>query len=656
MKSRGIDHETSSGHRGASRMRALLVLVSGSFAFGCGGGKPPPATDPKPPTSGTAETGSGSAAPAVEEKPKPPVSVDFASLTCKNIETSPPPGVCGVLEKAPRADAAKVGSAIAVWKRLEGPFAALSGRESALAVLAPEARTSDGPDGTPIPPAAYICPGAPPTVYVPATLLALVDGKDPKKFPEDFLAFVLGHELGHRMNDLTPDGCQLAAFQRPGKGAWEEELADARSAFFITQAGFSASKVARDDMVSRFLEAEYEMRKEDTKTRKDALLGALQKFDSYEALYQAALTVALTGEMEAADRLLTWADELVQSHGVPLPEIRVMRAIARINRAAEMAPWNAELTLPVGIDQLRCAAVHPGHSGLYEEPDKRVRGPDIERGRKLLKEALALLVEAEARGATPLTIASARACANLYLADATAANEAQARAESLSSANATVKQALADNRALVTFLEFARKKQAPTVDEADALATWTDELEATLGPAAKTHSGLAFVLANLRNPRAKPDATNMAGCASAKKDKKPTFAAVPPPGAHGACPAGYKLAHALPTLEAAAKTGSKQGITTCTGDKGGELVTIRLAATTEPPLGKLERTLITAAPPAGLETFGAWKCACETIERQGVSDSGEVAYLAACAGLKLETGAVLRVVDDKVVSVTQYSR
>jgi len=639
-------------------MRALLVLVSGSFAFGCGGGKPPPTIDPRP-TSGsaTAETGSGSAAPVtVVEKPRPK-EVDFASLTCKNIESSPPPGVCGVLEKAPRADAAKVASAIAVWKRLEGPFAALSGRESALAVLAPEARTSDGPDGTPIPPAAYICPGAPPTVYVPATLLALVDTKDAKKFPDDFLAFVLGHELGHRMNDLTPDGCQLAAFQRPGKGAWEEELADARSAFFITQAGFSASKVARDDMVSRFLEAEYEMRKEDTKTRKDALLGALQKFDSYEALYQAALSVALTGEMEAADRLLTWADELVQSHGVPLPELRVMRAIARINRAAEMAPWNAELTLPVGIDQLRCAAVHPGHSGLYEEPDKRVRGPDIERGRKLLKEALALLVEAEARGATPLTIASARACANLYLADASAASEAQTRAESLASSNVAVKQALADNRTLVTFLEFARKKQAPTVDESDALAKWTDELEAALGPAAKSHSGIAFVLTNLRNPRAKPDATNMAGCAQAKKDKKPTFAAVPVPSAHGSCPAGYKLAHALPTLDAAAKTGSKQGITTCTADKGvGELVTVRLAATTEPPLAKLERTLVTAPPPAGLETFGAWKCACETIERQGVSDSGEVAYLAACASLKLDTGAVLRVVDDKVVSVTQYSR
>ncbi len=631
---------------------ALFAALAG-LLLACGGGKPSPASDPNVPAAGSAAEVAPPVVDTTAAKAPPP---DPALLTCKNVEQNPPPGVCGILEKAPRADAATVQRTIDVWKRVEGPFHALSGRESALVVLSPAARTSDGPYGTPIPPAAYICPGAPPTVYVPATLLALVDNKDPKKYPDDFLAFVLGHELGHRMNDLTPDGCQLAAFQRPGKGANEEELADARSAFFITGAGFSASKIARDDMVSRFLEAEYALGRADSKTRKDALLSALQKFDAYEALYQTSLSVAMMGEMEAADRLLTWADELVQSHGVPLPELRVVRAISRIHRAAEMAPWLAELGMPVGIDHLRCTPVHPGHSGLYEEPDKRVRGPDIERGRKLLKEALVLLGEAEARGATPFTVAAARACANLYLADAAGAVEAQARAESLMPAgtHAAVKAALGDNRGLITFLGFARKKQAPGAEDADALEAWTTELETALG-AARTHAGLASLLAMLRNPRAKPAASDPPTCAG-KPPAAPAFAALPAITEHGRCPKDYKLLHALPSLAAAKTTGSTQGITVCQPDKGaGELVAVRLTATTEPPLAALERTMLTVRPPAQLTKLDAWVCQCSAIERQGVSDRGEVVYRVQCPALKLDRG-VLVVVDNSVQAVIQHSR
>jgi hypothetical protein len=364
----------------------------------------------------------------------------------------------------------------------------------------------------------------------------------------------------------------------------------------------------------------------------------------------------MMGEMEAADRLLTWADELVQSHGVPLPELRVVRAIARIHRAAEMAPWLAELGLPVGIDHLRCTPVHPGHSGLYEEPDKRVRGPDIERGRKLLKEALVLLGEAEARGATPFTVAAARACASLYLADAAGATEAQARAESLmpSGTNATVRQTLADNRGLITFLAFARRKQAPNADENDALEKWTAELEAALG-AAKSHAGLASLLAMLRNPRAKAATSDGPACA-AKQAAPPAFAALPAITEHGRCPSDYKLVHALPSLDAARNTGSTQGITVCHPDKGSaELVAVRLTATTEPPLAALERTMLTMRPPMQLTKLDAWACQCAAIERQGISDRGEVIYQVQCPALKLERG-VLVVVDGVVQGMIQHSR
>lgn len=641
--------------------RALVAAAAVAALLGSCSSKPKPVRDP---TATHAGSSSG--------LPKPPAATDPAAgtasehreqapavLTCQTATQRNPPGVCGVLEKAPRAESAAVKKVVEIWKRLEAPFRALSGRESALVVLSTEARIGEGDNAKPLPPAAFICPGAPPTVYVPGSLLALIGDNDPTKYPDDFLAFVIGHELGHRMNDLTPDGCQLAAFQRPGKGVQEEELADARSAFFITSAGFSASRVARDDMVSRFLEAEYALGREDSKGRRAALLGALSRFDGYEALYQAALSVAMTGEMEAADRLLSWADELVQSHGVPLPELRVVRAITRINRAAEMAPWLAELGLPVGIDQLRCTPLHPGHSGLWEEPGPQVRGPDIERGRKLLKEALVLLAEAEARGATPFTVAAARTCASLYLADAGAAAQEQARAESSlpASANAAIKTALADNRALVSFLSFARKQPAPSIDDTDGLQKWTDELAAAVGGSGAP-AGLAAVLTALRDPdsfRATP-AGDAPPCSAAKPKPPASFAALPTPGNHGQCPNGFRLAHALPSLDAAQQTGSQQGITVCRPSQGdGELVTVRLAATTEPRLQALERTMLSSRPPAALRELGAWACHCASVERQGVSDRGEAVYRVDCPSLKLERG-VLIVADGHVESVVHHSR
>lgn len=614
---------------------ALLIVP---FLCACSS-KPGPVHEPAPPKA-------GSATPPVV------VAVAPAELTCKTVEERPAPGLCGVFEKAPRAEGAALARPVAIWKRLEAPFHAMTGRETALVVLAPEARL----DAKPVPPAAYICPGAPPTVYVPSTLLALIDNADQKKYPDDFLAFVIGHELGHRMNDLTPDGCQLAAFQRPGQGVNEEELADARSAFFITTAGYSAGRVSREDMVSRFLEAEYALGRAESKGRRESLLGALSRFDGYEALYQAALSVAMTGETEAADRLLSWADELVQSHGVPLPELRVVRAITRIDRAAKMAPWLAELRLPVGIEQLRCTPLHPGHSSLWQAPEQRVRSPDIDRGRKLLEESLALLAEAEARGATPFTIAAARTCAQLYLANAGAAAQAQARAELLSiAADPTVVRVLAENRALVSFLAFARKKPAPPLERTDELRAWTDELATAVG-GNLAPPGLASVIAALRNPESPRAAlaSDAPGCPDPKSKPPAGFAALPAPVEPGACPAGFQLAHVLPSADASAKTGSKQGITVCRkGDA--ELVTVRLAATTEPPLKALERTMLTSRPPAALAELGTWACHCADLERQGVSDRGEIVYRAQCPALAIEH-AVIATANGHVESIIQHSR
>jgi len=619
---------------------ALVVLVACSS----------PAAEKKPPTGPTNPT--GPTAPVTRDAPPAPKPTGPVELTCKTVSETPAPGYCGILEKAPRVDSAAVASTVAVWRKVEAPFRALSGRETALVVLSPEARIDDGGKQVPIPPAAYICPGAPPQVYVPSTLLALIDNKDAKKYPDDFLAFVLGHELGHRMNDLTPDGCQLGAFQRPGKGANEEELADARSAFFITTAGYSASKVAKQDMVRAFLEAEYKLGRDETKTRYDSLLGSLSKFDDYEALYQAGLSVAMSGDMDAADRLLSWADDLVQSHGVLLPELRVMRAITRIERAQKIAPWGAELELPVGLEGLHCTPLHPGHSGLWQEPEERVRG-DFGRGKKLLKEALALLDEAEARGGTPFTIATARACANVYLADADAAARDQARAEALAETNksAVVKGVLADNRALVTFVTFARQNKVPAIDDSKGLDAWADKLAAAVG--ANASPSLASVIEAMRDPGAKPKpvAKTPPACTGGKASA--SFAAVSAPDASGACPTGYKTAH---TLVPDGDAKGKQGVSVCSSTTDDStLVAVRLPAIKADKLDAYNHTLRWSRPPAALSELGTWACTCASVDRSGVSDHGNVMYRASCPALKLDS-VVIDVANGKVETVIQQSR
>jgi hypothetical protein len=576
--------------------------------------------------------------------PPPKVETDTAVLTCKTVAESPPPDYCGVLEAAPRAAAPAANKVVEIWTRLEGPFRALTGRESALVVLGPDAHLDDG---SPLEPAAYICPGAPPTVYVPDALVQLIDSTDPNKYPDDFLAFVIGHELGHRMNDLTPDGCQLAASQRPGKGAFEEELADGRAAFFITNAGFSASKIARADLVSRFLDSEYELGRDVTKFRRDSLLGALQKFDAYEALYQVGLNIALTGNKTKADQVLSWADELVRSHGVLLPELRIARAIVRINRVGDDkqkgAPWSEELGVP--LDEMRCSILHPSHSSLWERPRTPLEnagggvGDEVD-SRALLREALVLLDEAETLGGTPFTIATARTCATLYLADATAAAAAQARAERLAppGANHEVTELLASNRWLVSFVAYARKHPAPKYPA--ELKAWSDTLVKALGSTPVTRVALQRRFTSehewgLTIPRVpKP-----ASCAPAKA----VFPKRPPFLQDGTCPPSTTL---VQTLSTDGKD-SKQVVTVCRGSTAADAV-ISVRISDEEQIAMRAHRV-----PPELEKLETWACLCSPLVLQGISDAGEAVYGTRCPSLELGRvtlvaldGTVVGVADD----------
>lgn len=643
---------------------ALVALATAALLLaGCGhAGKEETKTASRP-TRTTMAQDAAPIVPSDADAPEPTVvkAEPDPVLTCETVSKTRSPGLCGVLEKAPRAslELASTQRAIEVWRKMEAPFAALSGRETALTVLSADARIGEGDDAKPLPPAAFICPGAPPTVYVPSTLLSLIAdrGVAKNKYPEDFLAFVLGHELAHRMNDLTPDGCQLAAFQRPGKGQREEELADSRSAFFMTNVGYSASKIATGDLVSKFLEAEFELGRKDSKGRRNSLLAALASFDGYEALYRAALMVAMTGEMEAADRLLSWADELLSQRGVPLPEIRVLRAVARINRAATMAPLAARLALPVAIDQLRCTPLHPGHSGLWEKPAKRVRGPDIELGRRLLKEALQMLSEAEALGATRFTVEAARTCAAFYLGDASTAKAAQSSAEKLQPKRvaAPVAKALANNRKLVDFLAYIEAKPTPEDEASKAFQDWAAAISQTLTDR-NTPAELKAVLHALQDPSRV--VTALAPDAPSCRESIAPAPLAPMPTSNDQpwqCPAGFRLAHQIPSETATENTGTTNRVIQCIAEHGeAQLVQVNLVGTTYPPLEALARTMLVTKPPAQLRDLATWSCYCTSLSLEGVSDEGELVYRARCPKLGVPRGALLTK-SAKIHSIVQHS-
>ncbi len=569
-----------------------------------------------------------------------PAAAHDAPLTCADTGPTPPVGLCAALSRTPRApaDHPQVARTVATWQRLYAPFLAMTDRDTALAVLAPDAQLG----GKPIAPSAYICAGAPPTVYVPWSLVDLVASG---AYPDDFMAFVLGHELGHRINDITPDGCELQTFQRPGGGRLEEELADKRAAFFIAAAGFSTRRIASEDLVTRFLAAEYDVRPQDSASRKHMLLDALGQFDAWEHLYQLSLALALSTTGHAPARLLAWADEAITRGGVPLPEVKLARALALMAAAAPHAPWRDRVRAPGLAGELRCGAIFPAHSAFaVAPPARRVRaaGLGFEQAEQLLRQARRLLEEARDWGAPPLAVASAQACVSFYLGEPSDARRFHQAAARLAPRRAPrpVTQALADTAGLIELLAFLQTDPAPASTDAPASAAWAARVRAAASRFGAAHDVLTYVAALQRYPDPAPPAApprDAPQCRNADAARV-AAAAVPArpqvPGDLGACPAGWTLAHTVPDLAAPGVTPASAGVTTClppAGQPAARLSHVRLPETTSPAMAEVDTTLLSlAAPPKPLASLDAWACLCPALTPRGTSDDGLVAWAATC--------------------------
>ena len=572
--------------------------------------------------------------------------------------------MCQAAESSPRLanDDPRVKAILAVWSRVERPFAALTGRETALSVMAEAGRIGEGATAKPFAPTAFICPGAPPTVYVPYSLVDLIYGQ--KKYPDEFLAFVLGHELGHRANDFSPTGCQLAAFQRPGQGKNEEDLADKRSAFFTAIAGYSTRKLAKQDIVGAFLAAEFGVRRFDLIKRKDSLLDALGSFDALESLYQTSVALAMSGETSAAARLLGWAEELIRGKGVPLPELLVARALVLMMEAAPNAPWLAQAKLPVDATHLRCAPIFAAHTALWEEPEAgaatRGASDEQEAAKRNLLLARRLLQEAEEMGAGKLTTTAGQACVAFYLGEAEVADRYQDQAMALvpKTAPKPVRDAIRANQALVDFLRVLAVETTPSLTNTKALTKWGKQLGSKKRGFAAHPQLAALVDALSKLPkRVVPASVATAPRCQSKTPPTPSPVVLPeaaaPDRALGACPAGWKLAHTLPSLEVAKRTGSPTGVTTCLpadGRAGVRWVSVDLPGATSPPLEPLRvRMRLVEGAAITLPSIDAFACACgDGMQSMGVSDLGARAFMVACEPYGVGLGVLFAAADGMV--------
>lgn len=554
-------------------------------------------------------------------------------------------GLCQDFAAAPRLAASDpwARSALVLWAKVMDPVESLTERQTGIVLLAAEARQRDG---RPFPPAAWICPGAPPVLYVPHELLAAVYG--PAGLGDGLLAFVLGHELGHRLDDFTIDGCP-AAFSGVADRQGElerERRADFRAAFYAARAGLDPRQLLRRDVVARFLESEFQVRKSDLDARRAALEDAVGWLDAFEATYQGALALSLAGEKGSAARLLASLDERLAARGVPLPELAFAQALALLSDAATAAPWLDLLDrLPAPLEPLACRPVHPSHAAFAEDPrEGRVRADPIRReaARKLLERARRLLDRAEDQGLSPLAVASARACTALGLGDTSAALSALDKAERRAArATTAVKATLAADRGLVRFAAFLAEAPAPLADAApEAKAAWRAALGARRTEWVSHPQADRYVASLLGEP-ATPLAAEAPRCGLATAvapdptlkalASDPAWAASSPAGT---CPGGWERKAALgPELTVCRPTATDAG--------GATLVKVGLPSLAEPSWPAVEATVMLVGAPSGaLSTLGSWACGCERLSARGTSDLGETAWLAACPRLGIPLGLV----------------
>ena len=546
--------------------------------------------------------------------------------------------------------------ATGVWSHVYGVYFAATGRSTEFHVLGPEAKLADG---KPFPPHAFICSAPPvagstapgvPQLFVTWPLVELADRG--KLYDVDFLALVIGHELGHRSGDFDWEG-RLTTKQ--GSTAIEAR-ADLRGAFFAAAGGYSMRRVACDAALDLFLNVEAGVSASARTERKAKLAEALEAFDVYESLYDAASAWVFWDSIDA-QKLLAWVDEHLTKQAIPIPEFKILLAQALITNSVDDGPWSSHPRPANVLPSAPCIPIFAEHTAFWDqvfEPVTPGDGPPRDAATRLLR-AAKLLAEAEAEGASALVTAGSLACVHAYLGDTKAAKRQLDRAAGLVPASAPValKHALAANRTFIAWLDWLgqnpvpRESEKPTdqqkIEEHAKRVKWA----ALLPGAAPTFTANGSITAWFAQLRGFPDrapAAASGGEAGAPKCEKTKAVGgmarlppMPPIPRAGGCPCGWTELHFLPDHGEKAPAGS--GVRTCV--PAGWAVGMRyveLGLVFWYPAGlsmeTFSRRLMSIDRPDGpIANLQTWRDRCGQLVFRSVSERGVRLYAGSCPAL-----------------------
>lgn len=546
---------------------------------------------------------------------------------------------CDAARTAPQADRDHPSAGLAqdVWRKVYGVFFALTGRPTDLVVLDDRARLADG---KPFPGSAFLCPATDrlgPTVYV--TWPLIVRAQTESLYDVDFIALVLGHELGHRVRDLTFEGARATAEGGPEI----EGRADLHGAFFAALAGYSTRRLACDAALDTFLDVEAHVGESARATRRAKLAEALRAFDVYESLYQAS-THLLFGDASVARLLLSWVDKHLARRLEPIPEFKVLLALSLMAEAAPRSPAARYIALDdfASSKHLKCGTIYPQHTALYDDLISRAlkseRGPTRD-GASEIEKAKGLLRDAERLGASPLAVASSLACAEALLGDTAKATTELTRARTFARDKALT-AALDANAAFITWVGWMKEHPAPLSGSAGDKKAWA-KAASSQSKTVAAHRALSQWVAALAS-WPKPPATPPAEASPQQCPKVasgPGWTRLPSvpgrPKSGPACCCGWLELHHLDDDLSASDP--EDGVRTCVPAGWGvglRWVDLRL------PLGSVDKVALLIeggeALSGPLGSLEHWQAKCQSLTLDGTSDRGQGAWRGECPALNAD--------------------
>jgi len=436
--------------------------------------------------------------------------------------------------------------------------------------------------------------------------------------------------------------------------------------------GYSPSSLKDQKLVREVLAKEFKVAGKSPEERQQNIEEVFRTIGAYEGLYETAMVLAYSGDLDQAARLISWADELIAGKdNVPIPELKIMHAIVRMMLAERDMPWTGETGLLPATKskagQLACIPVFPAHTTQWDsirERGEEVRLQGVRAIEKTSKEkamenlgiARLLLEKAEnIVGADKLTIMGTRACVYFYMGEYETAGRTSDRAIKLAGkATDTARDALKSNAALIKFAVFASMDSEPGSGQKKTRDVWVSKLKARQKDFTANRDLKKLVSALIRgSDLAELKFSDDAQQTDTSKNtlKLPKYRAS---GIRmGECPEGWVFDNSVPTRDEK-DTESKYGVTACRSkiNNGERLVHVVLPQVSSPDYEETDMTVFISENPADqMGDIAIWRGNCGgKIKKTAVSDDGATVFRVACPKVNAPLG-MIQVEDDKVTKV-----